>query len=736
MKSILTSITLLTPLFALSQQSTIPVEPGDSPQIVIEKAASLVPTANQLEALNNEFIAFVHFGPNTFTGREWGDGKEDPKVFDLKSLDTDQWCKAMAAAGMKMAILTAKHHDGFVLWQSRYTDHGIMSTNFRDGKGDILRDLANSCHKYGIKLGVYLSPADLYQIESPDGLYGNLSKKTQRTIPRPVDGRPFENKTIFQFVVDDYNEYFLNQLFELLTEYGPISEVWFDGAHPKKKGGQTYDYSAWRQLIRTLAPNATIFGREDIRWCGNEGGFTRESEWNAIPYQENPATMNDFQDLYGDLGSRDALAQWQAPYYLHYQPAETNTSIREGWFFCDDTYQRVRSADDVFDIYERSVGGNSIFLLNIPPNKEGRFADRDVAVLEEVGRRIRDVYSVDLLKDSDRPQPLGDGDAATYLSLSSPLTVTLNRPERINRLLLQEPIMSKGERIENLKIELQDTTGMWLSVPDSRNIGHKRIVRFPSVVARAIRLTGLSSRAEPLLSTLTAHYYPPRAPELVATRNEQGFVTIKARPSDFCWRDSQKESGDEQIPEYQIFYTTDLSEPSSESIRYTGPFEFTGGTIRAIANLDNVAGTASTTRLGVSKHLWSVAAVSSEKWDAPARAAIDENDVTFWQTEANDAAPYFTIDLGDDVSFNAFSYTPQTHNCEGLIESGTIEISNDGTEWTPVSDFFFGNLINSPTCRLVNLDATVTARYLRIKPTAIAGGYAGASIASFDLYNL
>ena len=165
-------------------QNTIKVEAGDSHADIIAKAAHVVPSPNQLAALQNEFIAFIHFGPNSFTRLEWGSGKEDPKVFDLKELDTDQWCEAMKAAGMKMVILTVKHHDGFVLWQSRYTKHGIMSTGFRDGKGDILKDLSESCRKYGLKLGVYLSPADLYHIDNPEGLYGNLSTYTKRTIPR------------------------------------------------------------------------------------------------------------------------------------------------------------------------------------------------------------------------------------------------------------------------------------------------------------------------------------------------------------------------------------------------------------------------------------------------------------------------------------------------------------------------------------------------------------------------
>lgn len=302
--------------------NTIKTEPTDTREELAAKAVRVVPTPQQLSALENEFIAFIHFGPNTFTRREWGTGNEDPQVFDLKSLDTDQWVKAMKDAGMKMVIFTAKHHDGFVLWQSRYTKHGIMSSPFLDGKGDIMKDLSESCRKYGMKLGVYLSPADLYQIENSEGLYGNLSEKTLRTIPRETEERPFENQTKFEFVVDDYNEYFLNQLFELLTEYGPIDEVWFDGAHPKRKGGQTYNYPAWRELIRTLAPGAVIFGREDVRWCGNEAGGTRATERNVVGYDGDPDTMTVFKDMTEyDLGSMDKLA---ASPYIHFRRKRDN----------------------------------------------------------------------------------------------------------------------------------------------------------------------------------------------------------------------------------------------------------------------------------------------------------------------------------------------------------------------------------------------------------------------------
>lgn len=465
----------------LSYASTYPIYPTDSPSDIVRKAAHVVPTANQLTALRDEFIAFIHFGPNTFTRKEWGNGMENPKVFDLKQLDTDQWCKAMKAAGIRKVLLTVKHHDGFVLWQSRYTKHGIMSTDFRGGKGDILEDLSASCQRYGLKLGVYLSPADLYQIESPNGLYGNLSPYTWRTIPRPVEGHPFANPTTFRFRVDDYNEYFLNQLFELLTEYGPIHEVWFDGAHPQTKGGQKYVYKAWKELIHKLAPDAVIFGREDIRWCGNEAGGTRATEWNVVPYAENPDTTANFPDMTDeDLGSRTALQKGK---FLHYQPAETNTSIREGWFYRDDEYQKVRSADDVFDIYERAVGGNSIFLLNIPPNREGKFSLADVKVLNETGKRILSTYVTNLLKQAKGPREVLDTQLETFVQLpagASSIELVADKPVTINRLVIQEAIAQRGERVEKHALDVW-VDGRWKQVAQATNIGYKRILRFPEV---------------------------------------------------------------------------------------------------------------------------------------------------------------------------------------------------------------------------------------------------------------
>lgn len=478
---------------------------GDDANTIIEKAANVVPTANQLTALDREFIAFIHFGPNTFTGKEWGSGFESSETFALETLDTDQWCKAIKDAGMKMVIFTAKHHDGYIMWQSRYTDHGIMSSKFRDGKGDILRDLSESCRKYGLELGIYLSPADLYQIESSDGLYGNLSKPTLRTIPREVEGRPFTNKTKFKFNVDDYNEYYLNQLFELLTEYGPISEIWLDGAHPKTKGGQTYNYNAWRELIRTLAPKANIFGREDLRWCGNEGGHTRDSEWNVVPYMANPDTLTWYSDMMADpLGGREQLCDGK---YLHYQPAETDVSIRDGWFWRDNTHQQTRTADNVFDMYERSVGGNAILLLNLPPDNQGRFPEKDLKTLEETGRRIRETYGIDLLEGAKCPKALLDNDIDTYIKVKDGEDFVVTLPEKrwMNRIVLQEAIATVGERAERFAVDAR-IDGEWKAIATSTNIGHKRILRVNDMETDALRFRLLQSRAIVAISKMSAHY--------------------------------------------------------------------------------------------------------------------------------------------------------------------------------------------------------------------------------------
>lgn len=712
--------------------NTIKINTGDSKELIIEKAAHVVPTKNQLAALRNEYIAFIHFGPNSFTRMEWGNGKEDPKIFDLKELDTDQWCRAMKAAGMKMVLLTVKHHDGFVLYQSRYTTHGIMSTNFKNGKGDILKDLSVSLKKYGLKLGVYLSPADLFQIENPDGLYGNLSKYTTRTIPRAVPGRPFKNKTTFKFVVDDYNEYFLNQLFEVLTEYGPVDEVWFDGAHPKTKGGQRYNYPAWKKLIHTLAPKAVIFGREDIRWCGNEAGATRNTEWNVIPYSENPDTTSNFPDMTEDvLGSR---AQLYKAKYLHYQQAETNTSIREGWFYRDDTHQKVRSADDVFDIYERSVGGNSTFLLNIPPNRDGKFSPADVAALEDAGKRIGETYGTDLLKNAIGPKQVLDNNADTYILLNKSnreIIITTPKPITLNRLMLQEAIATYSERVEKHAVDAW-IDGAWKEIATATNIGYKRILRFPEVTTNKLRIRVLASRLDPALSHVSAHYYKSRPPQLAFNRARNGMVSIAPVQQEFNWKPHGENAAGNLNAGYEIFYTLDGSEPSAATAKYEKPFLMDRGELKAVAIYKGIKGAPHSERFGIIKEGWKMIGAGSEQKNHDAVFAMDANDRTYWQSEDDKASHFIVINLGGEYTLNGFAYTPQRQHSNGMMAKGIVQISDDGNNWKDVESFQFGNLINDPGKRTHYFKQPVKARVVRIVATEIAGNGKSVAVAELD----
>ena len=490
---------------------------------------------------------------------------------------------------MKMVIFTAKHHDGFVLFQSRYTSHGVMSSSFKKGKGDVLKELSESCEKYGLKLGIYLSPADLYQIENKEGLYGNLSEYRQRIIPRAVKGRPFKDKRTFNFMVDDYNEYYLNQLFELLTEYGPIHEVWLDGAHPKRKGGQKYNYLAWKELISELAPEAVVFGKQDVRWCGNEAGITRKTEWNVIPYQEDPNEINSFADLTNiDLGSREKLYQGK---FLHYQQGEVDTSIREGWFYRNDDEQKVRNADDVFDIYERSVGGNASLIMNIPPNREGRFSPRDVGALVESGRRIKSTYTVNLLEGATGPNEILDENDNSFLLIdgTKEVIITTKKPITTNRFVIQEAITTHSERIEKHALDAW-VGNEWKEIASATNIGYKRILRFPEIETNKFRFRVLESRNTPAISVVKAHYYQPIPPEIAIEIDSIGQVIIAPKKHEFKWKPHGENTILNINGDIEIHFTIDGSTPSKNSKRYTAPFSLKTGEVKATAFVKGKSG--------------------------------------------------------------------------------------------------------------------------------------------------
>lgn len=475
---------LAAPAAETGDSYRIPVSPDDTEADLVRKASQVRPTARQIAWQRLERTAFLHFGVNTFTGLEWGTGDEDPDLFQPTGLDTDQWARALRDGGFRLAILTVKHHDGFVLYPSRYTGHSVASSTWRDGQGDVLRSFADSMRRHGIKVGVYISPADENQYLH--GVYANGSARTDHTVPTPVTGDDRTPSRSYTLPATDYGAHMLNQLYEVLTEYGPIDEVWFDGAQgriPPDKV-EKYDWDSWYALVRSLAPDAVIaVSGPDVRWVGNEGGLAREDEWSVVPVREKDYGRTDYALSYDapDMGSRAALVKARpVADHLQWWPAECDVSIRDGWFYHAD--QQPKSVEQLTDIYFRSVGRNSVLLLNIPPDTDGLLPAADVARLREFRERV----------DRELPEDLAR-DARTTVSPGR-VTVDLGREREVDRIRLAEDIRY-GQQVESFVVEAQRDEG-WAEVTRAGVIGASRILLLAVPVrARRWRVRVTGSRA-------------------------------------------------------------------------------------------------------------------------------------------------------------------------------------------------------------------------------------------------
>lgn len=475
----------------------VEILPGDTEADIIRKAANVSPTERQLRWQELEFIAFFHFGVNTFTGRQWGEGSEDPALFNPTTLDVNQWLNTCRDAGIKQVILTCKHHDGFCLWPSKYTKHSVESSPWRNGNGDVVRELADACRELDLGFGVYLSPWDR---NSP--VYGDSPK---------------------------YNEYFLNQLRELLTGYGKIDEVWFDGACGEGPNGkrQVYDWDAYYSLIRELQPEAVIaIMGPDVRWVGTESGYGRETEWSIIPMEAqnqdkisagsqkdvNFIPQNDF--MKEDLGSRSVIREAKA---LVWYPAETDVSIRPGWFYDPAQDTMVKSPEKLLDIYFNSIGANSVLLLNLPPDKRGLIHENDVKSLQGLAAMINELYAENYAEkarfrsDGNNEQALVDGDNTSFWTTkkekeTGTIGITLPGAQTIDVLALQENIRV-GQRIEKFRLEYLEGTE-WKQAAQGTTVGYKRLLRFEPVTARDFRLIIEASRLNPTVSELGLYKLP------------------------------------------------------------------------------------------------------------------------------------------------------------------------------------------------------------------------------------
>ena len=538
--SLLLSVTLMSGAQAQKKENYY-VKHVEFPQSAtieqkVDMAARLVPTPQQYAWQQMELTAFLHFGINTFTGREWGDGKEDPALFNPSELDAEQWVRTLKEAGFKMVLLTAKHHDGFCLWPTATTKHSVASSPWKNGQGDVVKELRAACDKYDMKFGVYLSPWDRNA-----ECYGDS--------PR-------------------YNDFFIRQLTELLTNYGEVHEVWFDGANGEGPNGkkQVYDWDAFYQTIQRLQPKAVmaIMG-DDVRWVGKEKGVGRETEWNATVLtpgiyarsQENNKRLGVFSKA-EDLGSRKILEKATE---LFWYPSEVDVSIRPGWFYHAEEDGKVKSLKHLSDIYFQSVGYNSVLLLNIPPDRRGLIHEADIKRLKEFADYRQQTFADNRVKNGRKYWSTTSGGEAVY---------ALKSKSEINLVMLQEDI-TKGQRVEAFTVEALTDNG-WKEVGKGTTIGYKRMLRFPAVNANKLRVRIDECRLTAYVSQVAAYYAEPLQEE--TTKEDwnnlprSGWKQVAASPltidlgktvtlSSFTYAPSKAEAKPTMAFRYQFFVSMD-----------------------------------------------------------------------------------------------------------------------------------------------------------------------------------
>ncbi|GHV15195.1 hypothetical protein FACS1894179_06510 [Bacteroidia bacterium] len=611
---------LVVSLFSVAQNNSV-------------KPYGVLPTKYQVDWQKMEYYMFIHFGPNTFTNVEWGNGKEDPKVFNPTDVDCRQWAATAKAAGMTGIIITAKHHDGFCLWPSKYSTHTVRESPWKDGKGDVLRELSDACREYGLKFGVYLSPWDQ---NHPD--YGT----------------------------PQYNQIFANTLNEVLSSYGEVFEQWFDGANGEGHGGkkQVYNWDLFHETVYRNQPQAIIFSDvgPGCRWMGNERGVAGETNWSTLNITgfgpgraAPPAKILNTGDQGGEA----------------WVPAETDVSIRPGWFYSPETNDKVKSVEKLMDIYYTSIGRNSNLLLNVPPDRSGRIHAADSTRLMEFRRAREETFADNLAikasvkasntrKGSDswnrfEAYNVLDDNYDTYWTtndneLNPSIEIDLKKAQTINRLLLQEYIPS-GQRVESFTVKFWDANAKaWIDLAKETTIGYKRILRFPAISARKLKIE-FKALACPVISTVGIY----NAPELIVTEK---VVDNKNKIDIKDW--------------------TLISPQSLES------------------------------------------------------AITNEDGAYFLKIEKNTP---LIVDLGNNYKFSSFSYTPLSKEQSSNILKYNFYISTDGKNWTKLKEnAMFNNIANSPVVQYVSLSEEVESRYLKLEPLETADGGDIYFVAGLDIY--
>ncbi len=639
-----------------------------------------VPSENQMRWQEMEYYAFLHFSMNTFTDQEWGNGDEDLKLFNPAELDCRQWARVCKEAGMKGIILTVKHHCGFCLWPSQYTEFSVKNTPWKGGKGDVVRELADACKEYGLKMGVYLSPWDRNRADY---------------------GKP------------EYITYFRNQLTELLTNYGPIFEVWFDGANggtgyygganENRRIDRTtyYDWGNTYKLIRKLQPDIVIWNdggdRGDLRWVGTEAGFVGETNWsllNATGPVPNNMLRNGVEN--GD--------SWV--------PGEVNTSIRPGWFYHTREDSRVKSLPQLLDIYYNSAGRNGTLLLNFPIAPNGLIHKNDEKAALDFAQAVKEAFAVDLARnakveatnvrgqvDKFGAAKVIDGDKNTYWATddgvtTASLTLDFGKPTTFNRFLAQEYIRL-GQRVKAFTVEAL-VEGQWKELAQATTIGYKRILRFAPVEATQVRFRIAEAKSCPVISNIGIYYAPQILTPPAITKNQAGAILIT--PAD-------KES--------VVYYTTDGSTPTKDSNKYTGPVPTEGKVqINAIA-YEPASGKSSPVcheAFDLPRKDWKLVGIEDQR----AYALLDGNPATAWRQPRNTRLPAdLVIDLGTEQNLSGFRYLPD-QGLSGIITNYEFYVSMDNAEWKLVDQGEFSNIRNNPLWQTKTF-APAKARYIKLR---------------------
>ncbi len=654
----------------------------------------------QMKWHETEVYSLVHFSLNTYTDKEWGFGDESPDLFNPAEFDADQWVRLCQETGINGMILVAKHHDGFCLWPTKTTEHCVRNSSWRDGKGDVVKDVSEACARHGLKFGIYCSPWDR---NNPG--YG----------------------------AEDYVNIYHEQLRELLTGYGSLFEFWFDGAH----GGDGYyggaydrrsigkDYYQWdtvRAMIRKYQPDACMFGIADLRFIGNEHGYAHDPCWATLAV--DPFSTADGKIL--EQGERNGT---------HWMPGECDFPLREGWFYHE--HDAVKQPDRLMDVYFKSVGLGCCMNIGLAPDRRGLICDDDAESLRAWSKQKNQIFSQSRIKTADAANDLSESDAAqepfsagSVLSddmsfwlagegeKEPALVVKLDEGTAFNVIEISEAI-EYGQRVDEFAVDVwQD--GSWQQTATATSIGYKRLLIIKTAMTDQVRIRFTRFIAPPVIRHI--RFYKASAnlvmnSRIAITRNKEGRVSIRAGSDGF-----------------EIHYTTDGTEPDQNSPVYMQPLVLPdGGVVKAVGiipNEDNAKTSVTTAEFGCDRSNWCVVRVSLESeftngGNACKEHLLNDDPTTYWHTyhtEKKQSAPphEVVLDMGKSQTLAAITMMPRMipgSEMEGAPDKYEVYLSLDGEDWTAAACGEFGNLKANPGMQRINLPEPMPARYIRFVAT-------------------